>query len=82
MLFGYLDDIDTDLETTLEQLVEAPDGKSRQDLKTAARGIIDTYKGVLDTDFFRAVDNNGFVTTDIRASALASLDKVSAALES
>ena len=82
VLFDYLNGIDSNLEDTLEQLVETPDGDRRENLKLAARKIIDQYRGVLDTDFFQAVDNNGFVSTNIRANALNSLQEVSAALES
>ncbi|MFD2853823.1 hypothetical protein ACFSZS_02050 [Seohaeicola zhoushanensis] len=81
-LFDYLNDIDTDLEDTLEKLVETPEGDARTALKEQARGIIATYQGVLDTPFFQAVDDNGFVATNIRGSALDSLSKVSAALAS
>lgn len=81
VLFDYLNDIDSNLEDTLEQLVETPDGDQRETLKKTARKIIEDYRGVLDTDFFKAVDNNGFVSTNIRANALSSLQSVSAALE-
>lgn len=81
VLFDYLDDIDTSLEETLEKLVETADGDGREKLKAQARKIIEDYRGVLDTDFFKAVDKNGFANTSIRASALASLKDVSAALE-
>lgn len=82
VLFTYLDDIDGKLEDTLETLVETPDGPDREKLKSQARQIIDQYKGVLDTDFFQAVDSNGFANTNIRGAALASLDEVSTALAS
>ena len=81
VLFDYLNDIDSNLEDTLEQLVETPDGDQRETLKKTARKIIEDYRGVLDTDFFKAVDKNGFVSTNIRANALSSLQSVSAALE-
>lgn len=80
VLFDYLEGIDSTLEDTLERLVETPDGDRRETLKKAAQKIIEDYKGVLDTDFFKAVDDNGFVTTNIRASALSSLQNVSTAL--
>jgi len=80
VLFDYLSDIDSTLEDTLEKLVEAPDGDAREGLKTEARKIIDTYRGVLDEPFFQAVDDNGFVKTNIRGAALDSLAKVSQAL--
>ena len=82
VLFDYLDDIDTTLEDTLEQLVEAPDGDRRDGLKRAARGIIADYRGLLDTEFFKAVDHSGFARTNIRSGALAALQEVSTALES
>ncbi|MAY87785.1 MAG: hypothetical protein CML02_13845 [Pseudooceanicola sp.] len=80
VLFTYLDGIDSRLEDTLETLVEAPDGDRREALKTEARGIIDTYRTALDEPFFQAVDNNGFVKTNIRGAALDSLKQVSDAL--
>jgi len=81
ILFDYLNGIDSNLENTLEQLVESPDGAQRESLKSAARKIIDEYRDVLDTDFFQAVDDNGFVKTNIRANALSSLQEISVALE-
>ncbi|MBK0327141.1 hypothetical protein I5535_07525 [Rhodobacteraceae bacterium F11138] len=80
VLFDYLDEIDKNLEDTLNDLTQAQDPGSRNKLKSDARQIITSYKSVLDTDFFKAVDDNGFVQTNIRGAALASLDKVSAAL--
>lgn len=80
ILLDHIADIDTGLETTLDQLVKTPDDAKREELKAGARKIIETYRGVLDTDFFKAVDNNGFIKTNIRGSALDSLQKVSAAL--
>ncbi|MGD9862060.1 MAG: hypothetical protein AB7S99_02490 [Pseudodonghicola sp.] len=80
VLFDYLDDIDTTLEDTLERLVETPDGARREGLKQEAHEIIKDYRGVLDSDFFRAVDGNGFVRTNIRAGALSALQEVSSAL--
>ena len=82
VLFDYLDDIDSTLEDTLDQLVETPDGDRRDGLKRAARGIIADYRGLLDTEFFKAVDHSGFARTNIRSGALAALQEVSTALES
>lgn len=81
-LFDYLNDIDSQLEDTLEQLVQAPDGSERETLKSEARSIIADYRTVLDTPFFQAVDDNGFTKTNIRGAALASLENVSSALAS
>lgn len=80
VLFEYIDEIDKDLENTLQKMNEAPDADSRDKLKSDAQRIIDTYKSVLDTEFFKAVDDNGFIQTNIRGSALDSLNKVRSAL--
>lgn len=80
VLFDYVADIDTNLEQTLQKMAEAKDTESRDALKSDAMQIVDTYKGALDSDFFKAVDDNGFVKTNIRESALNSLKQVSAAL--
>lgn len=80
VLFSYLNRIDSNLEEKLEELVEAPEGGDRDALKRQARSIIDNYRSVLDEPFFKAVDGNGFTSTNIRASALSSLKNVRDAL--
>jgi hypothetical protein len=81
VLFDYLDGLDSTLETTLGRLSEVSDSGQSDGLKSAAHKIIDQYRGVLDTDFFMAVDKNGFVDTNIRATALNALQEVSAVLD-
>lgn len=80
VLFNYIKGIDENLENALSDLSKAAEDTSRDALKAKALQIVDTYKGVLDTDFFKAVDDNGFKKTNIRGAALASLQQVSAAL--
>lgn len=80
VLFDYIKGIDESLENTLKDLSKTVEDASREALKTKARQIVETYKDVLDTEFFKAVDNNGFKKTNIRGSALTSLQQVSAAL--
>lgn len=78
-LFSYLDSFDGQLEDTLKQLMSAsPDEQGA--LKATAQSIVSRYRSELDNDFFKAVDQNGFVPTNIRGAALASLDTVSTAL--
>ena len=79
-LFEHLAQLDTDLEDTLERLVETPDGDRREALKAEAVKIIAAYRNVLDSPFFQAVDDNGFANTNIRGAALNSLQQVSAVL--
>jgi hypothetical protein len=80
-MFEHLDNIDNGLEDTLDQLVKTTNTQERQNLKSAASRIIDKYRNVLDSDFFQAVDDNGFRPTSIRANALNSLQEVRAALD-
>lgn len=80
MLFDYIQDINGDLEDTLRQLDDTSDPAQRAALMQEAERIIQSYRDTLDSDFFKAVDKNGFVKTDIRGSTLSSLQQVSAAL--
>lgn len=80
ILFDYLKPLDNELEKILEALVETPDGAERETLKKNARDSIAKYQAALDTDFFKNVDQNGFVGTSIRESAIKSLQNVSTAL--
>ncbi len=80
VLLDYLEEIDTSLEASLEQLVTAPDGPQREKLKDAATKIIGTYRTTLDTEFFKSVDDNGFTKTSIRSTALTALAEVETAL--
>lgn len=79
-LFDYVEEIDQSLETTLDALVATPDGAERQQLKGEAVRIVRSYRDTLDSDFFQAVDQNGFTKTNIRAAALGALDQVDSAL--
>ncbi|MEY8830476.1 hypothetical protein AB9K34_19040 [Sedimentitalea sp. XS_ASV28] len=80
VLFDYISGIDTSLEQALQDMADAQDTETRNALKRNAMQIVETYRDVLDSDFFKAVDDNGFVKTNIRSSALNSLQKVGAAL--
>ena len=79
-LLDYLHDLDTSLEEALDTLRATPDGIQRQKLKDTAKKIIAQYRTTLDTDFFKAVDNNGFIETNIRDTALDALQGVETAL--
>jgi hypothetical protein len=80
VLLDYLEEIDTSLEASLEELVTTPDGPQREKLKDEATKIIATYRTTLDTDFFKSVDDNGFTNTSIRSTALNALTEVETAL--
>ena len=78
-LFAYLDGFDGQLEDTLKQIMAAND-EEQEALKATAQSIVARYRSELDNDFFQAVDQNGFVSTNIRGAAQESLDIVSQAL--
>ena len=80
VLFDHIKDLNGDLEDALQALVKTPDDAKRDALKANARQIVQTYEKILDSDFFHAVDDNGFIKTNIRQSAVASLQQVNAAI--
>lgn len=80
VLLDYLDELDLTLENELETLVNTPEGPARAKVKNQAIKIINDYRATLDSDFFQAVDQNGFTDTKIRATALDALKNVETAL--
>ena len=80
LLLDYIEELDTTLQDKLNGLVKTGDGVQRRKLAEEARQIMTEYRGVLDTDFFKAVDGNGFVSTTIRDTALTALGEVESAL--
>ncbi len=80
ILFDHARALDARLEKALEKLAQAGDDTAREQLRAQALGLVDEYRAELDTPFFKAVDDNGFVKTDLRATALTALKQVRAAL--
>ena len=80
ILFDHARTLDERLEKALEKLARTSDGPARDQLRAQALGLVDEYRAELDKPFFKAVDDNGFVRTDLRATALESLKQVRAAL--
>ncbi|MFK7751579.1 MAG: hypothetical protein AB8B51_03425 [Sedimentitalea sp.] len=80
-LLDHLISFDTKLQDTLDKLSKAPQGTDREALSATARGLVGAYETELNTPFFKAVDDNGFVKTNIRSAALAALQQVGAALD-
>ena len=79
-LLDYIEELDTSLQDTLDVLAGTQDGVQRRKLMDEARRIMGDYRAILDTDFFKAVDGNGFVSTAIRDTALTALGDVENAL--
>lgn len=77
VLFDELDRIDSSLEDALDALAQTADGPEREALRAQAVKIVGSYRDVLDTPFFQAVDDNGFARTNIRGAALSALQQVS-----
>jgi len=80
VLMQFLNGIDGGLENTLDQLTKSTDPTRRDALTKTALDLVSSYETVLNSDFFKAVDNNGFTNISIRANALASLKEVNTAL--
>jgi hypothetical protein len=76
----HFDPLDGRLELVLERLDKATSDPERDKLIKAAHALINEHRRLLDSPFFKAVDNNGFVATRIRGTMLDSLQQVNSAL--
>ncbi|MFA3916213.1 hypothetical protein [Ruegeria hyattellae] len=72
--------LDTRLDTLLAQIEKAGSASERQKLIKAAQRQIGNHVGLMNTAFFKAVDQSGFADTKIRATVLGSLRKVNKAI--
>ncbi|MEX0351319.1 MAG: hypothetical protein AB3N15_18000 [Paracoccaceae bacterium] len=72
--------LDTRLDTLLAQLEKAGSAAERQKLTKAVQRQIGSHVGLMNTSFFKAVDQSGFADTNIRATVLGSLRKVNKAI--
>lgn len=79
-LTSHLAPLDGRLGKVLDQLAKTPDATAQNQLAGAAGKLVKHYVTLMDSEFFRAVDNNGFAPTAIRATVLASLKQVEDAL--
>lgn len=72
-LAGHFKPFDARMGKALKAL-EAQPGDDR--LHKAVAGLVQEYRKLLDTEFFRAVDDNGFAKTGIRAALIRPLDQI------
>lgn len=72
--------LDSRLDTLLAQIEKAGSPAERQKLTQAAQRQIGSHVGLMNTAFFKAVDQSGFAETNIRATVLGSLRKVNKAI--
>ncbi len=79
-LLANVDQIDDRLEKILEKITETPEGAKRTGLKRKAADAIKDYNAILDTPFFKAVDDNPFVQVSVTASARMSLGLIERSL--
>ena len=78
-LAGHFKPFDARMGKALKAL-EAQPGDER--LHKAVAGLVQEYRKLLDTEFFRAVDDNGFAKTGIRSALIRPLDQINQALAS
>lgn len=67
---------DASLEAILEQLIDVQDGARREELKKAANSAISTYATILESPFFKIVDDNPFTRVDVAGQARVSLSVI------
>lgn len=80
VLHGYLEELDGSLDHALLALMRSKDTNEEERLKQEALASVNAYRSTLDSDFFQAVDQNGFTKTEIRGKALETLSGVENAL--
>lgn len=80
VLHGYLEELDGSLDQALMALMRSKDTNEEERLKQEALASVSAYRTTLDSDFFQAVDQNGFTKTEIRGKALETLSGVEDAL--
>lgn len=73
--------LDNRLGTALSEMDATDPGPRRDKLEKVVRRLVRDHVSQMDSPFFRAVDENGFVNTQIRATVLRSLQQVNAALK-
>ncbi len=73
--------LDNRLGTALSEMDAAAPGPKRDKLEKVVRRLVRDHVSQMDSPFFRAVDDNGFANTQIRATVLRSLQQVNAALK-
>lgn len=79
-LIQYIDKLDARLEAKLDAIVNA-DPDNRAALKADARNLISEYQGVLQSDFFKDVDNsNGFMSVAVTSTAQSMLQDIAGVL--
>jgi hypothetical protein len=72
---------DASLETTLDDITNAPEGEQRAALKKLALDKVRAYAAALNDDFFKAVDaDNGFTNVAVASTARQSLAAIAKTL--
>ncbi|WP_420003213.1 hypothetical protein [Arenibacterium sp. LLYu02] len=79
-LIAQFEAFDDTLQDMLDNVVNTPDGAQRDGFKAVADRSIKDYQRVLDTPFFRMIDDNPFTKVAVTSTAKRSLELVSAAL--
>jgi hypothetical protein len=75
-LLANVEEIDDRLEKILEQITVTEEGDKRTGLKRQAADAIKNYNALLDTPFFKAIDDNPFVQVSVTAKARESLGSI------
>ncbi|MFN4171877.1 MAG: hypothetical protein ACK4GW_09000 [Pseudorhodobacter sp.] len=72
--------IDERLQTVLDDLTNAPEGRPRETLKRKASGIVAEYGAMLGTAPFNMIDQNPFEPVSVASRARAALSAISRSL--
>ncbi|MCB2159715.1 MAG: hypothetical protein KDD95_15550, partial [Rhodobacteraceae bacterium] len=75
-MLAEFDQFDERLEDLLDEITSAEEGPARVALRKRAHAVIGQYLQVLDSPFFRAVDDNPFTSVAVASTARQSLGTV------
>lgn len=79
-LVSEFDAFDTTLEDVLDSITQTKEGQERTALKRQAANAIGTYMSVLDSRFFKMIDDNPFTSVNVTARARQSLGAIQSTL--
>lgn len=75
-MLAEFDRFDERLEDVLDDITNAEEGPARTALRKRANAVVSDYMSMLDTPFFRSVDDNPFTSVAVASTARQSLGTI------
>lgn len=75
-MLAEFDQFDDRLEDVLDDITNTEEGSARTALRKRASAVVSDYMAMLDTPFFKSVDNNPFTSVAVTSTARQSLGTI------